>query len=347
MQSIRTTASIASVLASLGLMLGSPAESHAWGDDQGRFVNDTRVRQSMNRVAGTPIDSVWLQGEVFTGVKPGEDGAEATVITVLGFEGDQVKAYMSSADGSFAPADLHASDLIGVEWIEPRCDREKKCVSVRYRITGATRDRSRNTMRSYSSNDDVWLYELEYATAKQPGPGDWQKVCAADRDQIAKGLFVDGSLDASGTWRTGYSFTCTSGVAAKCIRTWGYKPWRTAAIAGGKDVSLRPLYRSCVRAARADYCGKASFTRDGTHVDLFDVLGLNVRGPNQRLRPEAGFDEDGAVWIERTRWPIGESDRGDHIALPDCLRPKRASVPERKDALITIWSDPGLGRPVR
>lgn len=33
------------------------------------------------RVSGTPIDSVWLNGEVFTGVKPGMDGSQAILLT--------------------------------------------------------------------------------------------------------------------------------------------------------------------------------------------------------------------------------------------------------------------------
>jgi len=122
------------------------------------------------------------------------------------------------------------------------------------------------------ANDDVYLYTVYY---RQPATGQWAALCPTDDTGKARAMAVplnpnDWTSDAS---RAKFAFACTAtGVAAKCARNWGYKPWKPA---------LTPYYDACLIAARADYCqNDQSFTRDGTLVDLFD---------NQSINPTAGL----------------------------------------------------------
>jgi hypothetical protein len=79
-----------------------------------------------------------------------------------------------------------------------------------------------------------------------------------------------------------FIFACTAtGVASKCARNWGYRPWAstTAYVFDDglgdwveKTFALKDYYDACTVAARAGYCqdGK-SYTKAGTLVDLFDT----------------------------------------------------------------------------
>ena len=95
-----------------------------------------------------------------------------------------------------------------------------------------------------------------------------------------------------------FTFTCTSGAMAKCIR-FGYPPWGTAA-------DGRPLldhFRACTRMVRGDYCGNGSaHTRDGTLINMYDRVGIQVSEPTPDLTFEAAWGPDGAVCVNHTRW---------------------------------------------
>jgi ADYC domain len=93
--------------------------------------------------------------------------------------------------------------------------------------------------------------------------------------------------------------TCTGGAEGKCVR-FGYKPWRQAA----DGSSLAPYYQTCVRLARADYCGDGvGHTRNGTPIDLFDHIGIQRDEPAPGMTFEAGWGKDGAVCVSHTRLP--------------------------------------------
>jgi hypothetical protein len=103
----------------------------------------------------------------------------------------------------------------------------------------------------------------------------------------------------------GYTFACTTGVVAKCARTWGYKPWKRLQDGFGELIDIRPMHQACTRAARADYCGDGiSHTRDGTMIDMFDAHGFNRRERHPAFVREAGFTPNGARWVARQRWPM-------------------------------------------
>jgi hypothetical protein len=84
---------------------------------------------------------------------------------------------------------------------------------------------------------------------------------------------------------------------AKCAR-WGYRPWQSY-----NGVPLAAYHQACTRMARADYCGDGeSHTKDGTPVDIYDNLGLLVRGNDPLLHFEASWTPRGAYCISKQRW---------------------------------------------
>lgn len=301
-------------------------------------------------VTGTPLDTTWLNGDLFTGFKPGPNGTAATAITVLRFAGDVVEALVRTPTGQVTQTELHPRQLVGVEFVQALCQpKGTSCFAIRYRIAGVVQDRSRNTMARHSSNRGIWLYDLEYNAAESPDEERWRDVCAPpqgpDTTRSSGGLFLDDRIHPDGSWSRGYMFSCESGVAAKCARTWGYKPWATLTSDSGEKVSLRPLHQACVRAARADYCGDGvSHTLDGTVIDIADRHGFNLIENAPGFRPEAEFGPGGAVSIARTRWQIGEVDRGDHLELASCQRPKTSATQDAGEALIAVWSHPAPSR---
>ena len=149
-----------------------------------------------------------------------------------------------------------------------------------------------------------------------------------------------------------FIFACTAtGVASKCARNWGYKPWKqtTAYVfdesanggTGGwvlQTFDAKPYYDVCKFAAQAGYCQDGrSYTKTGTQVDLFDTR--QMIWPNSIENPFS-LSNDDSLWmmaqeyflstgtspllsslkdsaLQRTRYrelsPIGECDNMPYI----------------------------------
>jgi hypothetical protein len=133
------------------------------------------------------------------------------------------------------------------------------------------------------------------------------------------GLFVPGIWDSTGqrheTLGEGptfidTTFSCTTGVIAKCV-VWGYDPGKTGAA----------LHQTCTRMARADYCGDGvPHTVNGTLIDLYDIEGIQVPVPDGGMPFEAGWGPDGAICVHKPRYRvIGTDGRQD---LPSCWNDK-------------------------
>jgi hypothetical protein len=288
---------------------------------------------------GSLVQDTWTSSRL-VGVKLDSQRAEPVLVAVAGFRGDVIDG-LSWRPGQGAPEPLDAaSELVGLQWSESRCTGDGSCGLVTYRIAGGQPDASRSTMPVHGDNRDLWLYDIEYTTMERPSARDWQTLCQPDPHGDARGMFLDGTWRADGSWDPrGHTVACTSGVLAKCARNWGYKPWKQVRAASGARVALQPLHQACTRAARADYCGDGvSYTRDGTLIDLFDAHGLNVREQVAGFSAEAGFTVDGAAWVARPRWPRGDEQRGDLLRLGTCERPAR--VAPAGDVLIHVWSRP-------
>jgi ADYC domain len=145
---------------------------------------------------------------------------------------------------------------------------------------------------------EVVLYHLT-----TPGEGGArQELCKPDPAGERWAFPLAGTWTASGEHRADpelFNVTCSSGAIGKCVRL-GYKPWKRLP-AGGSHWAH---HQACVRMLRADYCGDgASFTRDGTLIDLYDRLGIQRDEPGPGMRFEAGWGEDGATCVARVRIP--------------------------------------------
>ena len=191
------------------------------------------------------------------------------------------------------------------------------------RIAGAKWLDTTNSMTyfadgAYSDNGDVAVYDIEILI-----PNGRRTIAVGLCDHsTGYGMFVKGRWGIDGAYSPdGMSFACDGpdgGVIAKCISQWGYKPWKSLPIDDGSNTmqNLGVLHRSCVRAARADYCGNGtSFTKNGTPVDIFDTFGFNVWAfyseiqafetefcVDLNLEWESIFDEDGTAFHHTERY---------------------------------------------
>ena len=125
-------------------------------------------------------------------------------------------------------------------------------------------------------NDDVTLYTVFFF---HKWSGQWASLCpfhAATGGATAMAIVEDPAQPSR------FVFACTAnGVASKCARGWGFRPWRDDHSFVFDDASgqwveqtypMKPFYDACKIAARAAYCqDRQSFTREGTLVDLFDT----------------------------------------------------------------------------
>lgn len=120
---------------------------------------------------------------------------------------------------------------------------------------------------------------------------DGKNVC----EDGTKGLFVPGVWDERGAHHDSSelsTFACATGAIGKCV-LWGYAPDRVGA----------ELHQACTRMVRADYCGDGtSFTKDGTQIDVFDARGIVAPANEASFLFEAGWGENGAVCVSRTRF---------------------------------------------
>jgi hypothetical protein len=121
-----------------------------------------------------------------------------------------------------------------------------------------------------------------------------------------------------------FIFACTAtGVAAKCARGWGYRPWaettaydfNPAANFGAgawepKTFKLRDYYNVCKDAAQASYCQDGrSYTKNGTQVDLFDTR--QIIWPNAIENPW-NTSNDASLWMMAQEYFISQ----DHLDPP-------------------------------
>lgn len=293
---------------------------------------DTAVESAVRRLQVDPAP--------ISDPAPGDDGVAPVTLEITEFAGDVVHGWeWAIPNGVGQPKRFHPRELVGLHWSTPTCAGED-CETVSYRIAGVSRDTATNTMPSHSDNSDVWLYQVEYSVASSLPQ--WRNLCGEGEPEETGGIFVNGRWPADGTWQPdGWTFSCRTGVVSKCVRSWGYKPWKTLTAPSGETVDLRPLHLACTRAARADYCGDGiPHTRDGTLVDMFDAYGLNEQEDGPGFNPESAFGASGALWVERPRWPAG-TPTGTGWRFEGCELPR--SEPEA-EALVYVWSDPRNGR---
>ena len=155
-----------------------------------------------------------------------------------------------------------------------------------------------------------------------------QPICGDDQ----LGTFL------AGAWQEGpghvdrpgvLTYACESGVLTKCTR-WGYRPWTLGQAA----------HDACTRMARADYCGDGvSWTRDGTLVNLYDTLGVQISDPVPEMYFEAGWGPRGAICVNDARYAARLPD-GARL-LPPCWAelPRCTSLTDASRLGATLAND--------
>jgi len=194
---------------------------------------------------------------------------------------------------------------------------------LRVRIDGAQRDPVGNSKR--------WLYDLR----AQGASGRWKQFCGEGPDGLQLGFPVAGRMTADGSFEPSeetLTISCTGGAVAKCIR-FGYAPWETA----GDGTPLLDHFRACIRMVRADYCGNGQpHTRDGTLINIYDRLHIQVSEPSDDLHFEAAWGPDGAVCVRKTRlndvWSLDQlrescGEKLDHRIGGDCSEATAVALP--------------------
>lgn len=153
--------------------------------------------------------------------------------------------------------------------------------------------------------------DLQRYTVSVFNGAEWGPLC---------GSFSDGSpirtVALPGRWdpqtagyvndKDSFTFACENAAVGKCV-LFGYRPWATAAECDAfgrcRDQPLSAWHQACTRMVRADYCGDGrAHTRNGTPINIWDPLGIQMREAISGISLEAEWTQEGAVCIQHTRW---------------------------------------------
>ncbi len=166
---------------------------------------------------------------------------------------------------------------------------------------------------TWNSVAGQYLYTLKYYNDDTHS---WEWLCGTDSNSVPIAAmpimkaYVHPNYDLDSN-QNRFTFGCVNAAVAKCA-LWGYQPWNTSKLETyNSDYRYRDLglwHQACQRMVRADYCGNGvSHTRNGTPIDVYDVLGIqnpdNVGGNTV----EADWRSDGAYCIKHTRWGTADS----------------------------------------
>lgn len=180
------------------------------------------------------------------------------------------------------------------------------------------------------TDPSIWLYMVTV----QPSGSKKLALCPpiGGVGDPAPAIPISGRYDAtSGAYTADssiFTFACINAALGKCA-LWGYKPWASKQECGTDGTcqpqSLIPWHQACVRMVRADYCGDGvPHTRNGTQINIWDNLGIQLQTPNTGWALEAEWTPTGAACINHTRW----SKADPNSALSD-LDYIRANCPMR------------------
>lgn len=138
----------------------------------------------------------------------------------------------------------------------------------------------------------IW-YHIELRT---PQSASWFNPCGEPPEgPRPRALAMSGVWNERGAHEAQpgrFTFACETGAIAKCV-DWGYRPWE---IKDGR--SMADLHQACTRMARADYCGDGhSHTRDGTIIDVYDVLRVQTQTQSLSRKWDPSRAIFDALWL--------------------------------------------------
>ena len=249
-------------------------------------------------IKGVAIDSVDIRGTT------SNSGVVAHTITRIPSMSTGDGNYISLASGSasqhYAVAHLVDADNNPAEDLD-------------LFIADAFKDPIPNEFHNFDEQDNEDELYIVYFFHKWSGQ--WMSLCPYN--PLTKSASAVAIHDDTMSHADQFYFACTAtGVASKCMRNWGYRPWAqtTAYEYDGvlktwvpKTFDLKEFYNSCKHAAMADYCqtGK-SFTKTGTQVDLYDTQ--QIIWPNTIEAPWNKLDDPGSLWMNAQEYFIAKDD---------------------------------------
>jgi hypothetical protein len=153
---------------------------------------------------------------------------------------------------------------------------------------------------SFHKKGTVYMYTVLYRFDASSG---WQPLCGTSNGSPIRAVPLQGRWDYRQGVEGGgskindpdmFTFACEGFTLQKCVRL-GYEPWRKQ-----NGVSLEDHHQTCVRVHRADYCGDGrSFTKDGTLINLYDSIGVQLDTESWAFESE--WSPDGAVCVKKQR----------------------------------------------
>ncbi|HXU05833.1 MAG TPA: HYR domain-containing protein, partial [Polyangia bacterium] len=264
---------------------------------------------------GVSIKSIEMRGTTST-------SASAKTTTVLTNIPD-----MSSGPGNYITVDGHPA--LGHYALAHLADAAGNLVSSSEDLDLFIADEKPDPMSNLFHNADEQVNQDEVYLVYffHKWSGQWMSLCPYDvNTKMASAM----AIPEDRTQPNEFYFACTAtGVASKCVRNWGYKPWATASVwqfSGGSwaltpNVDLKPYYDSCVFSARAGYCQDSkSYTKAGTLVDSFDIS--QIIWPNSIENPFSSSNPD-SQWMMAQEYFIATcTDPTD----PNCFNPNNSSM---------------------
>jgi len=264
-----------------------PAAETCFPDETGRASCVGQARQAGRSLQGRSLQGRSLQGRSLQGAGTAVSTVQQVSINGTAVENLQLQGTLLS--GSLAGRAIAGADFIGASVIQQDVDGSLFDST----ITNVAAD-------PQDATGEILLYTL---TSLNAATGAVENLCEPDPWGGQYATPVSGTWTTSGAHvdsSTQFTFACTSGVVAKCVR-WGYSPWKTVS---GR--SLADYHQACTRMARADYCGDGvSYTNDGTLVDLYDDLKIQKKSPPSLLSPlffDAAWTANGAYCLSKDRW---------------------------------------------
>jgi hypothetical protein len=178
-------------------------------------------------------------------------------------------------------------------------------------IAGEQPDQVPNEFHRASEQDNQDQLYIVYAY--MPWSGEWASLCPYNALTLSASAMA---IPEDPAQPNNFIFACTAtGVASKCARNWGYRPWRQtkAWLFNGTDwvltdQDLKGYYDVCKGAAMAGYCqDNQSFTKAGTLVDPFDTR--QIIWPNAIQNPFNGNNPD-SLWMMAQEYFISTGKAG-------------------------------------
>jgi len=268
------------LVGTLQLLVACTGTSTSTGDNSVEGVE--HIQQPGRSLQGRSLQGRGLQGT-------GEGVATVQQISIGGVSIENLHLEGTRLIGTLVNQTLSGADFVGATVVQQEADGTLFPST----ITNVQSD-------PQDSSGEILLYTI---TAYNSATGKVENICAPDPWGQSWATPVSGTWDSTGAHISStaqFMFGCTSGVVAKCVR-WGYKPWKTI-----NGSSLAGYHQACTRMARGDYCGDGvSHTQDGTLVDMYDLLGIQLKSPPELLSPlifDGAWTPQGAYCVTKDRW---------------------------------------------